>query len=266
VSAATQLPGLKMGALDPDRTQEFGTVAGKTSARALIQHHVAAHPKELTRYLMLKQDEERSDALDLEEVAKAAANAGVPGKVVGANVRGERDRDQIVCLTYEVESGRTGKAAIPYNEKALPASVEAGDNAVAIATAKEHGQPWLPPEVTEQLGQGGGSGEGGGKAIKQLEKRVEELTQIVKSQQDGDDDDPASVEATVTYEPFEGYADANIEEVEARIAEEAEGFPRELLKHNIRQAEEARDTPRKGVMDATEPVELVPAEQPPQAD
>lgn len=259
------VPGLKMGPLDPDTTQDFGKVAGKTSARELVRHHQRAHPAELTKHLIRPQDVERSKALDMDEVKKASRRAEVPGEVVGANVRGERDREQIVCVTFRVASGRTGKAVLPYTDRLLPDSVASGDEAVRIADAQRRDQPWLPQEVLDRLAGGGDADtsarlaeleklvrEQGGADTKVLLERIEELERQVE--------EPTRIEATVTQEPFEGYADANVGVVKDRIAEEPEGFEREYLKRRIREAEEARDEPRRGVLDATEPVELVPAD------
>jgi hypothetical protein len=63
-----------------------------------------------------------------------------------------------------------------------------------------------------------------------------------------------------TQPPFDGYADASVDDIEKRIAAEPEGPAREALKETIRTAEYAREgDPRKGVITATEPA---PAPEP----
>lgn len=53
-------------------------------------------------------------------------------------------------------------------------------------------------------------------------------------------------------EPFPGFADASIPDVEKAIAA-APDDQRESLKAQIRAVESSKDAPRKGVIDATEP-------------
>jgi hypothetical protein len=258
------LPGLKVGPLDPDSTAEFGRVSGRVSARQLVKRHAAAHPKDLVGQLTRAPDIEQSKALDIAEVTEAAANAGIPGEVVGAGVRGERDQPQIVAVTYRVESGRTAKAVLDFTEELLPVSFRAGQQAVKIAEAKENGQPWLPPDVIEALAgrapAASAKASVSDEAVADLTREVGELRQMLEEAvSDDDDGEGRTISASVTYEPFEGYGDANVDEVKARIAEEPEGFEREYLKRQVREAEEARDDPRSGVLKATEPIELVPA-------
>lgn len=164
---ATALPGVKIGPLDPDRTADFGQVSASTSARQLVRHHAAMYPPELRRILSLKRQEERSKALDPDEV-EAAVHASfeddgqdVPEElaITGASVRGEDDSAQYVTWTYRVKSGRTAKGAVEYDSDAFSTSIEAGDEAAAIAKAKEAGLPWIPQATAEAL-----RGEGKGKS------------------------------------------------------------------------------------------------------
>jgi hypothetical protein len=68
-------------------------------------------------------------------------------------------------------------------------------------------------------------------------------------------------------EPFDGYADASVDDVRTHIEATPEGDARETVKAAIRAAESRREQPRKGVLDLTEPVHVpevtgAPAEVP----
>jgi hypothetical protein len=66
----------------------------------------------------------------------------------GAQVRGERDRPQMVTFTFRVPSGRTAKGYTEYDER-FSKSVERGDEAVRIAEIRKTGMP-LTGEGYEQ--------------------------------------------------------------------------------------------------------------------
>lgn len=153
------LPGVKIGPLDPDRTADFGQVSASTSARQLVRHHAAMYPPELRRVLSLTRQEQRTKALDPEEV-EAAVRASfeddgqdVPEElqVTGCAVRGEDDGTQFVTWTYLVKSGRTAKGAVIYDEDGFSKSIADGDEAVAIAEAKDAGLPWIPKATADAI-------------------------------------------------------------------------------------------------------------------
>lgn len=142
------LPGVKVGPLDPDRTEQFGQVGRSNSARQLIRLHAQAHPPELVRVLSLKQDVERTKGLDPEEVADYLeslslenGDPAIPDGAVyeGAAVRGERERPQYLTYVYRTESGRTGKWFADYTEDELPNSYADGSERVQIADLREKG-------------------------------------------------------------------------------------------------------------------------------
>lgn len=150
------LPGVRIGPLDPDRTAAFGQVSQRNSARQLIRIHAQAFPNALRRALALKLDEPRTKALDMAEVRAYLADLrlengdpAVPdgSTVVGASVRGERDREQLLTYTFKVQgSGRTGKWFAPYNAVALPDSYAEGDERVRVADLRERGFVSMAPE------------------------------------------------------------------------------------------------------------------------
>lgn len=151
--------GVRVGPLDPDATAEFGQVAGKTSARQLVRHHVAMNPPALIGALTRSRNDARSLALDIEEVTSAVekawdeASEATPEnfELCGATVRGAEDAEKVVTFTWRVPveaggTGRTGKGFISYDADALPTSVADGDEAVRIEKLKEAGLPWSPSD------------------------------------------------------------------------------------------------------------------------
>lgn len=142
---ALALPGVKVGPLDPDRTAEFGQVSASTSARTLIRMHTAAHPPQLVAALSKKLDEERTKALDLKEVERYLRRQdesplGEDGITLeGAQVRGERDRPQLLTYTFRNAAGRSSKWYADYNSDVLPSSYEDGTENVKLATMRERG-------------------------------------------------------------------------------------------------------------------------------
>lgn len=142
------LPGVKVGPLDPDKTADFGVVSQRNSARQLVRLHTQAYPASLVSALARPLDEERSLALDMEEVAEhldgltlANGDPVVPDgcRVVGANVRGDRDREQVLTFTYQTPSGRTAKWFTEYSEASLPVSFADGADRVRIADLRKRG-------------------------------------------------------------------------------------------------------------------------------
>ena len=142
------LPGVRVGPLDPDVTAEFGQVSKDKSARQLIKLHARMHPQELTRALVRPLDPERTKGLVMEEVRGYLAgleldngDPAVPegAEVVGAQVRGPRDRTQTLTFTYRIPSGRTAKWYTDFDPAELPESADAGDQLVTAAEMKERG-------------------------------------------------------------------------------------------------------------------------------
>lgn len=147
--SSPSLPGVRVGPLDPDRTADFGQISQRHSARQLVRLHAQAYPTALRRALALKQDVERSRALDMDEVRDyldgVVLDNGDPAvpdgsEVVGAAVRGERDRPQTLTYTFRVtESGRTGKWYASYGEEQLPKSFAEGTERVRVSELRQRG-------------------------------------------------------------------------------------------------------------------------------
>lgn len=297
------LPGVKVGPLDPDATAEFGTVDAANNARILIRRHSRQMPPQLRNALLRPFNEPRSLALDDDEVAEYVEDSDVlpdeatyvPGS---ANVRGdESDRKPLIlAFVYETKGQRTGKAVLPYGLKEmdlddddddpLSASREKGDRLVGLANARRQGLG-ASTEVAQILAEAlqgvrpAGDGASSAEADEALAEQVRQLSEQVeglREQAEGQDEKlreeaealRAEVEALRAErenpEPFEGFKDASVERIEEVIDETDDLAVREVLKRDIRAAEEAsvergeRDKPRQGVVKATEPVELAPAD------
>lgn len=152
------LPGVKVGPLDPDATSSFGQVGRNNSARQLIRLHHQAHPPVLRLALSRKLDPERTKGLDLAEVREYLAGEtlgnGDPlvpegSRVVGASVRGEPGDEQILTFTYETPSKRTGKWFAAYNSDVLPDSYDAGTELSKVREMRDRGVVAFDNEGTE---------------------------------------------------------------------------------------------------------------------
>jgi hypothetical protein len=154
---APNLPGLRVGPLDPDRGENLGQVGGQSTARRLIRHHVAMHPPALMRALNRTRQDARSEAVDREEAEELIrelyrdAGEALPedSQIKGFAVRGDDEApgEQVLTFTFTTKSGRTGKGFVPYTHDDLSRSRAAGDEAVRIAKLKEAGLPWAPSEA-----------------------------------------------------------------------------------------------------------------------
>lgn len=235
-----QLEGARIGPLDPDAAESFGQVNASSSARQLMRHHLALYPPQLLAVLRLKRNDLRSDALDRDEVVAAGEalytedGADLPDEfeVNGVAVRGEEDSKKYVTFTYKVPSGRTAKGAVPYDDENFPASIELGDEAIAVDKAKQAGMPWVPKQVAEALG-GGAEARKANKdsaaaaRVTELEGQLAERDQQIKRMRDesapppqgpagaAEPVDPALVDHS--SEPWEGYDDSKADDIAKRL-------------------------------------------------
>lgn len=252
------LPGVKVGPLDPDATSEFGQVGRNNSARQLIRLHHQAHPPVLVQALAKKLDPERTKGLELDEVrkylGKLKLDNGDPlvpegARVVGASVRGERDRPQVLTFTYETaESKRTGKWFAEYNADVLPDSYDAGSELAKVQEMKDRGVVAFDSEgtATEQLR----------RELAEVRRQNRSLRELAEGRAGKDADVPAEVD-----ESDAALADARSGD---QIVEDNERLGRENveLKARLEQLESALGT-------ATQPGPLAgtnATEEPPLAD
>lgn len=236
-----QLEGARIGPLDPDAAESFGQVNASSSARQLMRHHLALYPPQLLAVLRLKRNDLRSEALDRDEVVAAGEalytedGAELPDEfeVNGVAVRGEEDSKKYVTFTYKVPSGRTAKGAVPYDEENFSASIELGDEAIAVDKAKQAGMPWVPKQVAEALGAGDAARKSSNKEsksaarVKELEAQVAERDQQIQRMRDegaappqgpagaAEPVDPALVDPNA--EPYEGYDADKADEIVKKV-------------------------------------------------
>lgn len=116
-------PALMVGPQDPDNTAELTARYGvANNAIELLTGVADNQPAELMSLLALPTDQDRSDALVLAEVERAAGDLLDRTEVIdgeersaylaAAYVKGNDPRSRVVTITYVVPSGRTGKASL----------------------------------------------------------------------------------------------------------------------------------------------------------
>lgn len=126
-------PALMVGPMDVDSSTELTERYGvANNALELLRRQAMNMPAELMGILASPPDGDRSEALDADEVDRAARefigeslqkshdDSMLPNPeyeaddidIRGRYVRGADDRSRVVTITYVVPSGRTGKAAI----------------------------------------------------------------------------------------------------------------------------------------------------------
>jgi hypothetical protein len=232
---ALGLPGVRsFGPEDPtsDEAAGFGAVGAGLKMRRMIEHHRRMFPAADRAILRRKWDEERTNALldHLPEIAEALNIEGLEG----AGVRGQNERNRIVTLVTRNEAGRVHKSHLPYSflDK-LPDVKVAVERAGRLAEQREKG-------VVVNMSASEASPE-----FDQLRADHAALLQRVadlEAAKDGDGDGGDGAE--------EG--PQSVAGIKAAI-EAAPEDEREALKASFRKAEEVREQPRKGVLDATEP-------------
>lgn len=255
-------PALKVGPQNIDNSAQLTRRAGVGNhALRLLRRHARNNPPELVADLSKPRDERRSRVAE-DNLERIAETLKLPkgAQVEGASVKGApdgRSGDRVVTLVLRYpptnpdappNAGRSGKASVEWEklpwledeyEKRERARLGLAARAAALDPDNVDDSAPLSADDAEEL-------------RKRLAAAEEALAAAAKAAEEEPEPEPEP-------EPFEGYSDATVEDIEKRIAEEPEGFDRELLKREIRAAEEERDRPRAGVIAATEPVELVPA-------
>lgn len=227
--------------IDPTDPDDVGGISGPTGAGYDAMKIIEANSKAqeaLRPFTALARDFDRSDALDLDEISEKAGDA----KVEGASVRGLTDENRVVVYLVSTKSGRTARGVMPYadlgrSQRAYEQKQSQKLDAARAARVK------------------GGSEEEYGEdpRVAVLTKRLDELEKEKRE---------AEKTAAAPQPPYEGFSEDNVSEVRERIEGVEDVIEREILKRQIRSAEESEEKPRKGVLDATEPVALTVAEAP----
>lgn len=191
-------PGLSIAPMDVDEAGEFAsTLHDHNKVHLLMRHAGRNYPKALTQLFLRPQDSERSDVAqeNLEPIQEALIdNDTLPkGAVVeGAAVRG-KGKDRVVTVVYRAESGRSGRAAIAYDE------VAGLEDAFTAAQAEESGA--VAGVVTDEAA--AAAVKAAEDAAAEAQKRADEAEQRI-----------AELE---NPEPFDGYAEANATDIVALI-------------------------------------------------
>jgi hypothetical protein len=207
-------PALMVGPLDVDSstelTERFGVA---NNALELLRRTSLNMPAELMGILALPPDRDRTEALDADEVDRKARevlgdslqqsrdDTLLPNPeydadaitIHGRYVRGADDRTRVVTVSYTVPSGRTGKAAIgPYKEFTKSVGLYEDSRRVKMGIASLTGDD-----------------EGGRSADSpEAEALREEVLRLREE-----------LEAARDPEPFEGYGDANANDLKKRLAD-----------------------------------------------
>jgi hypothetical protein len=114
--------GANLGPLDVDGPGDLVASLGvHNKAEALVRRHRANWPPRLIAALARERDEDRSEALDLDEVEAALraltgreAFFGPDDELEDAAVRGRRESDRVVSVVFRRPSRRVAVGVIPY--------------------------------------------------------------------------------------------------------------------------------------------------------
>lgn len=248
--------GVHVGPQDPDASESFGAVNGQVTARNLVRHHARMYGPKLLALLTLGENIPRTKALVRGEVDDIVL-AELPDDAVlhGVAIRGADDGRQAVSYTFSIPreaggSGRVTKGAMPYDPEDFPQSHAAGTEASRIQEAKDAGLPWLPTELTQALArvlesqgpqsQTSETAEVEAKALREERDRLEQERDELRSQlaakeaaeaeserlaekaqaAAAGDGDPANTgDGTPVEEPWPGYSELNVTEVQAALKE-----------------------------------------------
>lgn len=225
-------PNEKTDPADPETAAAFtGRYGVHNNARRLINAIADAYPPELKAAGSMPVDEERTAALDLEEVEGAIPG---DGELVSAKVRGDRQKVVVYVLRYQPKvdapegSGRTTRGFLPYEglSRSESAFDEERERKLGLSAAAVRA--------------GAGDDERG-----QEDPRVaalqEEVRRLRAEKENG------------AEEPWEGFSGESAEAIKDRIDEEPDDSVEEL-KARVRTYEESHKN-RKGVLDAAAPAD-----------
>lgn len=223
--------------IDPTDPDDVGGISGTTGAgydaMNIIDANSAAQEK-LRPYTALPRDDARSAALNLDEISERIGDRDVEG----ASVRGSGDGNRVVVYLIRAASGRSARGVLPY--KGLTKS--------AAAFAQKQKETLDAARAARSAG-GSERDFGEDPRVAVLTQRLDELEAEKRD---------AEKRASAVPDPFDGFGDATVKEIREKIESVSDLVEREILKRQVRAAEESAEKPRQGVLDATEPVALAP--------
>lgn len=240
-----------VGPMDPDNTAELTARYGVgNNALELLVRQADNQPPELMSALVMPPDDERSQALVLDEVIKASGGLleREGTQLRAAYVRGKDPWSQVVTVTYTVASGRVGKALLGKYRDNFPESQAAYErvararmglsaaDAALLANAPNSGGGDVPPDSPEA----GGLRE----LVNEMQSRFERERQEDAAKREALE---GELEKLRNPEPVAGYADLNVKDAADRVA----SMDDTALDATIRY-EEGTGKPRQGVYTAIE--------------
>lgn len=251
----------RIGPEDPsgDEAAAFGAVGAGSKMRRMIEHHRRLFPAADRAMLRRKWDEPRSE--ELLEHTDALADALGIDNLEGVGVRGTTARTRILTLVTRGTNGRAHKSWLPYSVldgEDFADIKEAVENAANIAEARRKGMVLgLSPTEASAGAQADSSElrrrldalEANGGANDELQSENDDLRARVAELEAAQaaPDEAAAAAAAADDLPL------TITAIKKAIAACDDDESRAALKARIREAEEARDEPRRGVLEAAAP-------------
>ena len=219
---------LRIGPMKPDEVAS-SSQGTRTDALSMIQAVQAAYPPELRAVLQRAPDPAGSAVLDLEALSSEYGT-----KVVAAGVYGSGPEAAIAYI-FEDESGRTGRWYAPLKgsgSEALVADAHDEQNQEAERTMQEG---WKPPE---------GAPETPEPPAPEAPPASEPPAPEPEPLQPEPETEPAAAESDDPCEPWLGYDNETVAEVQAKVDDLDEGQRAQVREY------EAAHKNRKGVLDA----------------
>lgn len=239
---------LDVGPKDVDSAGDLAAKVGdRTQAKRLIEHVRVSYPRELVAALSRPEDKGRTKYLDAAEVEDAFSGddwEDIEG-IESARVYG-KGAQAVVGIVFRLESGRSARGAISYSE--FPRSASAYEQAV-----KEGGVVLTDEEDPKQLRRALEAAEkqlseGAGPSEEEIRQRIrEEAEEEMKAEVTRQLTEAGLLDEEgnpVAKEPYEGYAEANADDVAAKLPDLSLS---ELVA--LKEAEEGQEKPRKGVLE-----------------
>jgi hypothetical protein len=222
-------PGLTLGPQDIDSAGELTARLGvHNKAATLLRRHAALYPAELRTALSLPVDQERTAALDAEEVLSVLS--GLQGRraffdadvhvVEDASVRsaeGTRlDEDRVVSIVFRADrskggSGRSGRGVIPYSQ--LSGSIRAFEDA-----RDRPGAPAIPIEGSRVAASGEVDADLAAR-LDALEQSTRDAEERARAAEESRADLEARLARAENPEPFENYDELDADDVARQVKE-----------------------------------------------
>lgn len=196
-------------------TKELGV---HNRADVLTRYHSQLYPLELIQKLALPRDPERSAALDLEEVHDALSD--LKGRraffdpeadaLLDASVKGDASTGYYISILYQVPSGRTARAVIPYDlcPESARSYEEQQEAEVAFATL-ERG---LSSRRPSRAASADSADQAQADELRQLERRVRESEEAQAAVLE-------ELQRLRDPEPWTGYDEAGADVVKERVTD-----------------------------------------------